>query len=199
MTKDWAPDFLTALAAGQTVSAAARAARIGSGTVYARRRADADFAEAMRLAQEDAADTLEAEAIRRGRDGVDKLIVHQGQPSPVYERTASGDVLLAPVTRTVVGKDGKAQEVTTNEPVQARNPDGSLKWLTVKEYSDTLLLAALKAKRAEYRVERKEVTGADGSPLVPAEPDEDRIKQLLAIARARAARAAAEADSEPLA
>lgn len=199
MTKDWAPDFLTALAAGHTVSAAARAARVGSGAVYSRRRDDADFAEAMRLAHEDAADTLEAEAIRRGRDGIDKLVIHQGQPTPVYERTAAGDVLLAPVTRTVIDKKGDPREVTTDEPVQARNPDGSLKWLTVKEYSDALLLATLKAKRAEYRVERKEVTGADGSPLVPAEPDEDRIKQLLAIARARAARAAAEADDEPLA
>jgi len=36
----------------------------------------------------------------------------------------------------------------------------------IREYSDTLLIFFLKANRVKYR-ERRELTGADGSPLVP--------------------------------
>jgi hypothetical protein len=161
--------FLTNLGRGCTVSEAAAAARMSSSAFYALRKRDADFAEAWRLALEDSADLLEREAWRRAVDGREEPIVHQGQFTPEWERDERGNVL-----------------VVDDKPVQARNADGSLKYLTVRKPSDSLLALLLKGRRKDVFSDRTELTGANGGP-VEMNPTEkaSRIAALLGAVRAR--------------
>ena len=62
--------YLDDLARHGNVTKAARAAGMRLKTVLQYRKADKDFAEAEELAQQEAADVLEAEAWRRAHDGV---------------------------------------------------------------------------------------------------------------------------------
>ena len=71
--------FLKALAKSCNVTAACRAAGIGRRTAYDWRNDDEAFAAAWDEAVEEAADALEAEAWRRGHDGVDKPVFYQGE------------------------------------------------------------------------------------------------------------------------
>jgi AcrR family transcriptional regulator len=70
--------FLKALAEGASVSKSAEAAGVARSAVYRWRDDDAAFKAAWVEAYEIGADTLEDEAIRRGRDGVEKPLAHQG-------------------------------------------------------------------------------------------------------------------------
>lgn len=170
MSASWVVPFLQALASGCTVSEAAQAAGITSSTAYNLRRNDADFAEAWRVALEDSTDVLEREARRRAIDGVEEPVVYQGQLTPVFERDEHGQV--------VTTEDGK--------PVQARNADGSLRWLTVRKPSDALLALLLKGRRKEFSTERTELTGADGAPVaIDATTRAARVAALLQAAKAR--------------
>ena len=76
--------FLAVLAERCNVSEACRAAGIGRSTVYQWREAEPEFAEAWKAAEDEAADKLEAEAWRRGVDGVDKPVTFQGQITTTY-------------------------------------------------------------------------------------------------------------------
>lgn len=69
--------FLALLAAGRSVTAAARLTGVSRETVYQHRRSDPDFARAWDDAIEQAADLLEDEAWRRGVEGVTTT-------SPIY-------------------------------------------------------------------------------------------------------------------
>lgn len=69
--------FLQALRDTCNVSEACREAGISRPTAYAWRE-NAAFAAAWADAEQEAIDSLEREAWRRGRDGVDKPVVHQG-------------------------------------------------------------------------------------------------------------------------
>ncbi|MGC2522851.1 MAG: hypothetical protein WA417_09475 [Stellaceae bacterium] len=62
--------FLEALAETGNVTLAARAAAVSRTSIYAHRHADDDFERAWLEAEQVAADRLEAEAWRRGVDGV---------------------------------------------------------------------------------------------------------------------------------
>lgn len=180
MTPQVQQRFLRALASGCTVSEAATAAGVSSGAAYALRRCDADFAEAWRLALEDSADVLEAEARRRAIDGVEEPVVYQGQLTPVWERDEYGNTVTRKVRRTVEVK-GEPVEVEVDEPVQARNPDGSLKYLTIRKPSDALLALLLKGRRKDVFAERRELTGANGEPLNVEMSTTQRAARLAAI------------------
>ena len=109
--------------------------------------------------------------------------MYQGQLTPVWERDATGELVQHRHTET--NATGELVEVL--RPVQARNPDGSLQWLTITKFSDTLLLARVKAYRKRYSTDRTELTGADGGPVNLDESTRvARVAQLLAIASARA-------------
>ena len=129
-TDVWHAEFLRALAEQGNVTAAAKAAGVDPMTVRNRRKTDETFAAVYDVALEAAADALEAEAWRRGKEGVER-----------------------PVT--------VAQQA-----------------VIIREYSDTLLLALLRAHRPEKFRERHEVTGKDGGPVtirvVYDEPKEER-------------------------
>lgn len=176
MYAPWVAPFLTMLAKTGNVSASATVAGVTSTAAYALRRKDADFAGAWDIAKLDHGEVCEAELTRRAF-GVEEPVVYQGQLTPVYERDEHGQVRTA-----VVGQDRKGKEIIG--PVQARNEDGSLKWLTVTKYSDPLLLAKVKAHNPAYRVERTEVTGADGAPVQMADATVRRARIASIVAAA---------------
>ena len=71
--------FLDLLSEGMSVSAACERANIPRRSVYNRRSADQAFREQWDEAIDMAADTLEAEADRRGRDGRSEDVYYRGQ------------------------------------------------------------------------------------------------------------------------
>jgi hypothetical protein len=169
--RPWVQPFLRALASTGVVSTAAQAVGISSAAVAARRRQDPDFEEACLQALEDSIDLLDNAARSRALHGVEEPVIYQGQLTPVWEQDVSGQQVLDPAT---------------GSPVQARNADGSLKWLTVTKYSDALLMFVLKGNRRRLYGDRTEVTGADGGPIKLDETKKaSRIAALLALAHGR--------------
>jgi len=140
---DWGPRFLARLAETSNICAAALAAGVGRTTVYKRRDAEPAFAAAMAEALEDATDALELEARRRACQGVDEPVVYQGELMGAWV-DAAGNV------------------------VQKDTPGARLVPLTLKKYSDTLMIFLLKAHRPEkYRESVKhEHGGAGGGDIV---------------------------------
>jgi hypothetical protein len=123
----WGKKFLDALRHTGNHSAACRAAGVHRSTPYDAMQADSAFAAAYRDALDEACDGLELEARRRAHDGVDRPVIYQGR-----------------LCGTWVDEAGNV--------VAEGTPGARLLPLTVKEYSDTLLLALLKAHRPEkYR------------------------------------------------
>ena len=72
---DWRPPFLDAIRVSGNVRLATNAAGIDRSTPYRRAGRDPKFAEAWAAAEQDAVDTLEAEARRRALHGSDGLLM----------------------------------------------------------------------------------------------------------------------------
>lgn len=183
--------FLQEYARCGVIARAARAAGVSSSTVRLRRETDADFAAAFEQAGEDAVDALDSEARRRALDGVEEPVVYQGALTPVWERDANGNVL----TREIEGPDDPVLGIPTKQwvSVQARNEDGSLKWLTVRKYSDALLMFQLKGLRRRLYGDKQEITGENGGPIMmDATTRAARAAALIATARTRKAAAEGE-------
>lgn len=70
---DWAPAFISALAETGHNDRACEAASISRTTVWERRRDDKNFADAYRQSLAISAISLEAEAVRRARDGMRRM------------------------------------------------------------------------------------------------------------------------------
>lgn len=187
MYPNWVRPFLLNLERTGNVSGSARLAGLASAQpAYSLRKTDADFDAAWDLAIEDHTDTCEQELTRRAF-GYEEPVVYQGQLTPVWARDANGEVVTE--AYGVMGADG--QEGTAHRAVQARHADGSLQWLTVTKFSDTLLLARVKAYRKRYSTERTEVTGADGGAVVTTSTARAaRVAHLLDLAQRRKADAA---------
>jgi hypothetical protein len=167
----WTHAFLRALAECGVISTAAKAAGITSAAVSARRKADPGFEELFNQALEDSIDLLDNAVRSRALHGVEEPVVYQGQLTPIWETDANGQVVL---------------DIVTGNPVQARNPDGSPKWLTITKYSDALLMFALKGNRRRLYGDKTEVGGFNGGPIVMDETKKaSRIAALLALARDR--------------
>ena len=122
--RDWKALFLEHLALTGNVKLAADAARVARRTAYNHRDADKEFAAAWTAAMDEAADVLEAEARRRAVAGVDEPVIYEGKLSGTY-----------------VNDKG--------QPVTETTPGARLIPLTVKKYSDTLLIFLLKGARPE--------------------------------------------------
>jgi hypothetical protein len=87
---DWAPRFLAAYAASGNVKRSAMAAGIDRDAAYRRRQRDPGFAQAWAQAEQDAVDTLEAEARRRAlatSDGLLIFLLKSLRPGTYRERT----------------------------------------------------------------------------------------------------------------
>lgn len=167
----WVTPFLANLAINGCIAKSARSAGINPSTVTALRKTDADFAAAMEDAIEDSTDVLEMEARRRAVQGVRKPVIYQGQRTPVWEHGADGQVVVDPAT---------------GRPVQAVDADGEPLYLTVTEYSDSLLAMLLKGNRRSKYGDKTEITGADAGPIQIDETKKaSRIAALLALASSR--------------
>lgn len=170
-TPAWITPFLANLATNGAIAKSARLAGVSPATVAARRRTDDDFAAAMEDAIEDSTDVLELEARRRAVQGVRKPVIYQGQRTPVWATDRDGQVILDPATGL---------------PVQALDADGEPLYLTVTEYSDSLLAMLLKGNRRSKYGDKTEITGADAGPIQIDETKKaSRIAALLAMATAR--------------
>jgi hypothetical protein len=188
----WTHAFLEALRDCGVVAEACRRAMVSSATVYARRREDADFAAQWDNALEDATDAMELEARRRAIHGIEEPVIHKGELTPVWERDEHGQVIHDHVPRRVwrahpEGPGGAFVDELHPVPRQARNEDGTLRWLTVRKPSDPMLMFLLKGNRAKFSTERTEITGKDGAPLQVADATKraGRIAALLELARRR--------------
>jgi hypothetical protein len=147
--------FLDSFRVLGNISVACRAAGISRQSIYGWLEHDSAFSVRYHHAEQEAVDTLEAEAFRRAVRGVEKTVMSMGR---------------------VVMVNGKP--------------------LTERAYSDTLLLALLKAHHPLYRPEtnrRIELTGAHGGPVpVAAAPVSDasdvKARLMAEIAKLTAAR-----------
>jgi len=167
----WTHAFLKALAETGVISTAARAAHVSTSAVNARRKQDPDFEEAFMQAVEDSIDLLDHAARSRALHGVQEPVVYQGALTPVFEVDEDGQPVL---------------DIVTGRAVQAKNPDGTPKFLTITKYSDSLLMFVLKGNRRRLYGDKTEVTGAGGGPIVMDETKKaSRIAALLALARDR--------------
>lgn len=159
----WMPAFLVALRDTANVRAACEAAKVTHPVVYTRRQKDPAFEQAWEVALQEATDLLETEARRRAYEGVDEPVIHQGQLQGYW-----------------VDADGNA--------VAKDTPKSKLIPLTVKRYSDNLLIFLLKAHRPEKFRERHDhtISGGSGKPIKVAktnDPDQYRslVEGLLAV------------------
>lgn len=144
--------FLAAFPLTGTILRAAEAADVGRTTVYDWIEADGDFALAFQRVKEEFVDTLEAEAVRRARDGVDE---------PVF----------GPVEQTVEVAPGKFRVISTTGVVG-----------TVRKYSDRLMEQLLRGNRHEkYNIRQHEHTGPGGVPLFEIDPTKLTTEQLQAL------------------
>jgi len=174
--------FLAALRRRPVVAYACEASLVSRTDAYRTRRENPEVAKAWDDALEDGIDRAEAEAFRRGSEGFNEPVIHQGQ--------------IAVLTEPVLDEEGN---VRLNEKGQlvmrpVLDDKGNTIPLTVKKFSDTLLMGVLKARRAAYRVERTEITNPDGS--LAAQDDTARAARLAAILEMAERRAQA-ADNEP--
>lgn len=125
--RPWEKAFLAALSDTGNVRAACRAAEVGRTTVYDGLSRWPDFAADFRRAEAEAADLLELEARRRAHDGVDEPVIYRGELTGVW---------VSPSGETVSEGTPGARQIP----------------LTVKKYSDTLLIFLLKgALPKKYR------------------------------------------------
>lgn len=120
MSGAWRKPFLETLARTGSIIRSRVAASISARTYQRERQRNPQFQRDVDDAILAAADVLEQEARRRAVDGVDEPIVHQGQ--------ISGDWI----------------DPETNMPCHPDTPGAQFRPLTVKRYSDTLLIFLLK-------------------------------------------------------
>ena len=156
--RPWEQAFLTALAQTGNMSAACRAAQIGRAAVYYMRRTHPEFEEKYQEAYEESLDLLELEARRRAHNGCDEPVIHQGRLCGIWV-DAAGNVVPE-------GTEG-----------------ARLIPLTVKKYSDTLLIFLLKGGRPEKFRDNFKV---EHSGSISIDERRNRVSQLLASLRERA-------------
>lgn len=142
--------FFSELAIDGNVTRASRCANLDYKSLYRQRKMDAEFADRWTAALDSYADTLEAEAFRRAVQGVSKPISYQGQFTYEMERDAKGRVIYDEVDEGQQDKDGKP--ILSKVPRYKLDEHGRPTVVAIKEYSDSILLAMLKAKKPqEYR------------------------------------------------
>jgi hypothetical protein len=169
--------FLAALADKGVIGPSAEAAGVARQTVHEWRK-DPAFLERFEAALDRFADSLQEEALRRGRDGVDEPVVYQGQFSYEYEY--------------VMDEDGKNVLDEEGKPVSRLRLDdrGQPIKASIKRYSDSLLARKLEARVKGY-ARKTEVTGADGGAL-QLESSPIDIARKIAFALALGLKAAKE-------
>lgn len=152
-------------------------------SVYAMRRTDEDFAQAWQDALDVYADVLEKEAFRRAVVGIEKPLAYQGQFTYVMERDQNGKVLYDLTDEGETDKEGNPK--LTRTPRYKLDENGQPVVVAIREYSDSILLAMLKAKKPqEYRDNTKiELANAPGETFKTEEtPIQSARKIAFALA-----------------
>lgn len=177
--------FCAALAETGIVAKACKAVDISRVTAYQWRDEIPEFAAAWDKALQVGITALEDEAHRRGFEGVDEPLTHQGQLTYQYERDENGHLVFDEVVTGEV--DGKP--VTVKQPRLLLDENRRPLVESVKKYSDTLAIFLLKAHKPEKYRERTQmdVSNSDGSLTMDDATRSARVAQLLAIAKQRKA------------
>jgi transposase-like protein len=144
--------FLDVYARTGNISAAARESGICRRTHYNWLTDDEEYQAAFEETHEAAIDLLEMEARRRAVEGIDEPVIYQGELMGAWV-------------------DEKGNTVAKDSPGARIIP------LTVKRYSDTLLIFLLKAAKPDKYRERREIVGAGGGPLLVVTGPTDRSKE----------------------
>jgi hypothetical protein len=154
--------FLTAYSQVGNITEAARIVKCSRASHYEWLAEDPEYAEAFEQAQEKAVDLLEAEARRRAVDGLEEPVIYQGELS-----------FLPKVRRGQVVTDASGRQVRSDKP------------LTIRKYSDTLLIFLLKgarpAKYAKFEGEIKH-THVGSSRLDLSRLSDDELTYLRDLA-----------------
>lgn len=179
---NWVHPFLVNLERTGNIVGSARAAGVTNGAAYNLRKTDGDFLAAWDLAIEAHTDDCEAELTRRAF-GYEEPVVYQGQLTPVWERDETGNLVYDRIECAPyqVGDQTCSHKLV---PRQARDERGNLRWLTVTKFSDTLLLARVKAYRKRYATDRTEVVS---STAVDSMTDAELLLEFNTLQRKLAA------------
>lgn len=124
--------FLEEFAVHGNISLACRAASIDRKSVYRWKEKSETFLFRYNFAFEEAKDNIRAEIYRRGHDGVEEPLLSQGQLVYEYE--------------PVLDKHGEQVKDEKGKPAWKRG-----RQMTVRKYSDTLLIFQAKMLMPEYR------------------------------------------------
>jgi hypothetical protein len=168
--------FCAALAETCNVGKACKAVEISRQTAYGWREDDPDFALAWDKAMKVGVSSLEDEAHRRGFDGNDEPVVHQGQ--------------LSYVMQPKLNKQGKPiidRKTGMPRMVPVLDANGKAQVQTIRKYSDTLAIFLLKAHDPEKYRENSKVELTGGLNLNDMSDDELREEVQREIARLAAA------------
>lgn len=145
--------LLAAYAKTGNVTIACLAAKVSRNSHYRWLETDPTYQKAFDLAQREADDYLEAEARRRALDGIDEPVIYQGE---------------------LMG-----EKVEYNDTPEKNHfiP------LTVKKYSDTLLIFLMKGARPEkYRDNhRHEISGPGGKPIETKDVLREQLRKFSTI------------------
>lgn len=165
--------FCAALSETCNVTRACKAVGISRMTAYEWREEDEVFAARWDRALKAGVLGLEDEAHRRGFEGTEEPLTHQGQFTYLYERDAEGQVVFDE------WEEGEGENVVKHRrPRLLLDDEGNPRVATVRKYSDTLAIFLLKAHNPDkYRENSKvELSGH----LSMSEMTEDQIREELA-------------------
>jgi hypothetical protein len=148
--------FLAAFRETASITKAAAAARIDRSMHYRWMAEDPEYPPQFEQAKEEAAQSLEDEAIRRAHEGIQHQVIYHGRPCYEPVRDNNDAPVKVPVLdetgSPVIDEEGGEKMRELLQPVM------------VREYSDTLLIALLKAFRPG-KYARQELTGPNGAPI----------------------------------
>lgn len=168
--------FCAALAETCNVGKACKAVEISRQTAYVWREDDPEFALAWDKAMQVGVSSLEDEAHRRGFDGNDEPVVHQGQ--------------LSYVMQAKVGKTGKPiidRKTGMPKMIPVLDERGRMQVQTVRKYSDTLAIFLLKAHNPDKYRDNSKVELAGGLNLHDMSDEELQAEILREAAKIAAA------------
>ena len=124
--------FLTEYELCANIVTAAYRSGIDRKLVYYWQEHDESFSMAFNMADKAANAHIEAEIRRRAIDGVEEPVISQGQPVYEYE--------------PILDEEGKQRYDSKGKPMYKRG-----RMLTIRKYSDTLLIFYAKRRMPEYR------------------------------------------------
>ena len=147
--------FLRAFGMTASVTKAAAAADVDRSRHYEWLE-DPDYQRAFKQAKDAAGQALEDEAVRRAHEGVPRQSLYHGVPQYEVVVDHNGRPVQVPIV-----DDAGQPELDDQGNELKRN---MLAPVIIREYSDALLIALLKAFRPE-KYARQELTGAGGGPI----------------------------------